>query len=92
MPKQTRSSAVTPRPQGPMPTKVQEDDDQRPVTVTIYGEPVAVELIVEQWEDEEFWWRDNPVVRISYRVTLEGGQELTLFKNMLTGGWYRLTD
>ena len=49
---------------------------------------MPVQSIEERWEDEEFWWRDNPVVRVTYQVTLEDGQQLTIFKNMLTGGWY----
>ena len=71
-----------------MPCNVQENSEQRPVTVTLMGKPLAVESIVEQWEDAEFWWRDDPVVRVTYRVSLEGGQEVTIFKNMLHGGWY----
>lgn len=73
-----------------MPCKVQEDAEQRPVAVTLYGVVVPVESTEERWEDEEFWWRDNPVVRVTCQVTLEDGQRLTIFKNMLTGGWYRL--
>ena len=88
----TRSSTATPSPQVPMPCTVQEDAEERPVVVWLVGVEVGVAAIEERWEDEEFWWRDDPVVRVSYRVTLEDGQELTLFKNMLTGGWYRLTD
>ena len=84
-----RSSTSTPSPQVPMPCKVQEDAVHRPVAVALYGVIVPVESIEERWEDEEFWWRDNPVVRVTYQVTLEDGQELTVFKNMLTGGWYR---
>ena len=85
MPK--KAKATQPRPSTPIPAKVQEDDDQRPVAVTIGGEPIAVEAIVEQWEDEEDW-QDNPVVRVSYRVALEDGQEITIIRNMVTGGWY----
>ena len=72
-----------------MPTKVHEDAEQRPVAVTVYGVSIPVESIEERWEDEEFWWRDDAVVRVTYQVTLEDGQRLTIFKNMLTGGWYR---
>ena len=50
---------------------------------------MPVEFADAWWEDEEFRW-DDPVIRVTYRVSLEGGQELTIFKNMLTGGWYRL--
>lgn len=44
-----------------------------------------MDSIDEWWEDEEFWWRDDPVVRETYLVTLEDGQRLTIFKNTLHG-------
>ena len=90
MPKNSKVSTATPSPQIPMPTKVQEDTEQRPVAVRLFEQEVVVAAIDERWEDEEFWWRNDPVVRVTYRVSLEDGQELTIFKNMLTGGWYRL--
>ncbi len=71
-----------------MPCKVLEDAKQNPVAVTLYEVSVPIESIEERWEDEEFWWRDNPVVRVTYQVRLEDGQQLTVFKNLLTGGWY----
>ena len=61
-----------------MPCKVQEDAEQRPVSVTLYGATVAVESIEERWEDEEDWWRDDPVVRVTSQVTLEDGRHLTV--------------
>lgn len=60
------------------------------MAVTLYGVSVPVESIEERWEDEEDWWKDNPLVRVTYHVTLGGDRRLTIFKNMLTGGWYRL--
>ena len=59
MPKKTRSSTATPSAQIPMPCKVQEDDEQRPVAVRLFGPELAVEAIHDWWEDEGFWWRDD---------------------------------
>ena len=50
----------------PMPCKVQEDNEQRPMVVTLYGATVDVETIEERWEDEDFWWRGDPVVRVTW--------------------------
>ena len=91
MAKKAKSTTATPSPSTPMPTKVQEDEEQRPVAVSLFGVEVGVAAIDEWWEDEEFWWRHDPVVRVTYQVTLEDGQRLTIFRNMLTGGWYRLS-
>jgi hypothetical protein len=38
--------------------------------------------------DEE-WWRERPIVRMYYRVNLEDGRGLTVFRDMLDGAWYR---
>ena len=88
MRRNTQTPTGAPSPQVRKPCKVQEDAEQRPVAVALYGVIVPVESIEERWEDQEFWWRDDPVVRVTYQVTLEDGQRLTIFKNMLTGGWY----
>ena len=89
MRKKPQSPTATPSPQVPMPCKVHEDAEQKPVAVTLYGVSVQAESIEERWEDAGDWWRDDPVVRVTYQVTLEDGQQLTVFRNMLTGGWYR---
>ena len=93
MPKRTKAPAATDslRLGTPMPIKVQEDEEFRPLAVSLLGKLLPVESIEERWEDEEFWWRDNPLIRVTYQVTLEDGRQLTIFKNMLHGGWYRVS-
>jgi len=73
----------------PMPIKVQEDVDLRPLALALDGETIGVESIDNRCEVEEDWWKDNPVVRIYYQVTLEDGRQQTIFRNMVHGGWYR---
>ena len=60
-----RSLTATPNPQIPMPCKVHEDAEQKPVAVTLYGVIVPVESIEERWEVEGDWWKDNPLVRVT---------------------------
>ena len=91
MPKKPQSATATPNPRSPMPARVQEDAEQRPVAVTLYGVSVPIESIEGRWQDAGYWWKDNPVVRVSYQVTLEDGQQLKVFRNMLTGGWYQVS-
>ena len=39
---------------------------------------------VDEWcEVEEDWWKDKPVVRMYYRVTVENGRRLAIFRNMV---------
>ena len=47
--------------------------------------------IDERVEGEAEWWEPEPVFKMHYQVTLEDGQQVTLFRNMKTGGWYHLS-
>ena len=53
------------------------------------GRALRVTTIEDQWEIDEEWWRTRPVSRTYYRVLLEDGQSLTLYRDMLNGRWYR---
>ena len=88
MAKKPQNSTTT-LPRAPMPIQVQEDEDMRPMAVVVDGKSLAVESIDDRSEDEEACWADNPVVKMNYRVTLQDGQQLTIFRNMMHGGWYR---
>ena len=74
----------------PMPIQVQEDVDLRPLALVLDGQTIRIESIDDRCEVEEDWWKDNPVVRMYYRVTLEDGRQLPIFRNMVHGGWYLL--
>ena len=88
MPKKTKE----PRPRIPMPIKVQEsyeEEDFRPQVVTFEGRTLAVESIDERVEEDSEWWENEPVYKMHYRVTLEDGRELGIFRNYKSGSWYR---
>ena len=72
-----------------MPCKVQEDTEQRPIVVTLFREEAGVAAIDDWWEDAEFWWRNDPVVRVTYQVVLDDGPTADHLqeKNLLHGGW-----
>ena len=80
--------ANTSRRAAPMPIKVEEDDDQRPVAFNLMGDKVAVISVDDWWQDEEDWWKDDPVVRKYYQVTTDDGRQLTVIHNVIHGGWY----
>ncbi len=56
-----------------MPARVQEDDDLRPIAVSLEGKRLAVESIDERVEEEAEWW--EPVFKMRYQVTLKDGRE-----------------
>ncbi len=41
----------------------------------------SVEHIDEVWRVAEAWWREAPIQRTYYRVLIEGGRPLTLFRD-----------
>jgi len=83
MPKKTKTP-TEPRPSIPMPVRVQEDEEFRPVAV---GQ-IAVLSIDDRVEEDGEWWEPEPVWKMHYRVILEDGRELGIFRNMKTGSWY----
>jgi hypothetical protein len=42
----------------------------------------------DRWRIDDEWWRERPLSRTYYRVLLEDGQPLTLFRDDVTGQWY----
>ena len=71
----------------PTPVTVEEDGQQRPVSIVLRGSRVRVESIDDQWEIDEEWWREKPIFRTYYQVTMEDGRSITLFQDRLSGGW-----
>ena len=94
MPKKYKPSPITTGPAIPILVKVQEDDGYRPLPVTFEGDTLDVVFIDERWEEEAEWWKPEPVVEMHYQVSLGDGRQLTVFRNVVTGGWYcvRLPD
>ncbi len=72
-----------------MPARVQEDEESRPVAVSREGKYIRVVSIDGRVEEEGEWWEPESVWKMHYRVTLEDGRQLEIFRNMKTGSWYR---
>ena len=49
----------------------------------------AIEVIHERWRIDDEWWRDTPVARLYFAVTLSSGQRLVIFKDLHASHWYR---
>lgn len=58
------------------------------------GAEVRVEVVDEVWRIAEAWWREggpmtgSAQARTYYRVILEGGRPLTIFRDEARGGWF----
>ena len=78
----------------PRPLRVEVDAEARPIAVTRApsrgrtGVRSQVARIEDVWRVAEAWWRSGAQARTYYRVTLDGGRPLTLFRDDATGAWF----
>jgi hypothetical protein len=69
---------------------VEADAEGRPVAVTLRpGERLRVLQVQDTWRIDDEWWRQRPVSRLYWRLTLEDGQVLTLYDDLLARVWFR---
>ena len=50
---------------------------------------VAVALVREEWRVDDRWWTETPVRRRYFDVVLETGENAVVFRDELSGHWYR---
>jgi hypothetical protein len=73
----------------PIPIDVRESAHQTPHAIKIKGRWRSVVSVDDLCNVDEEWWRERPIVRMYYRVILEDGRPITVFRDMLDGSWYR---
>ena len=61
--------------------------DGAPRAVLMNRNRVAVAEVVDTWLVEDEWWR-APLARRYVRLVLADGCLVTLFEDLLAGGWY----
>lgn len=59
-----------------------------PEAVRQRGRWRRIERIAEVWRVDDGWWRPSPVARTYFRVELEGGHLLTLYRDDEKGTWW----
>jgi hypothetical protein len=57
--------------------------------VLLSGRRIAVEAVVETWCIDDEWWRDKPIARVYWRVVLEDGRVVDVYRDLLSGKWWR---
>jgi len=50
---------------------------------------MAVEAIREEWVVEDRWWTRRPLHRHYYELVLADGRNVTVFRDVQVGRWYR---
>jgi hypothetical protein len=86
----------------PHPIRVQVDRQGRPIllypdwkTRDRQGEgeagpskPLEVAAILEEWRIDDEWWR-APISRRYTMLVLDNGHTMTIYHDLVHGGWYR---
>lgn len=72
----------------PEPAKVEEDAAGLPVATRMKRRQVIM-AIEDRWRIDDEWWRREPVSRLYYAVCLASGQRMVLYKDLITGEWYK---
>jgi hypothetical protein len=74
----------------PRSIAVEADGGGRPIAVTLRpGERLRVLDVQDTWRIDDEWWRERPVSRVYWQLTLEDGQVLTLYDDLLARVWFR---
>ena len=67
---------------------VEENPAGEPGLVKV-GRRQAVESIEDRWRIDDEWWRSQPISRLYYAVVFKSGQKVVIYKDLVTGQWYR---
>jgi hypothetical protein len=73
----------------PRPIRVEADEAGGPQAVTLSRRQLLVETVLETWRIEDEWWRERPISRLYYRLLLEDGRTVDVYKALRTGRWFR---
>jgi hypothetical protein len=67
---------------------VEEDASELPVAVRLKRR-LRIAAIEDKWRIDDEWWRAEPVARLYYNVLLASGDRWMLYKDLVSGEWYR---
>ncbi len=73
----------------PKPLQVEVDGEGQPAAVYLSKRRRRTETVLETWRIDDEWWRDQPVSRLYFRMMLEDGRMLTIYRDLLSGQWAR---
>jgi len=68
--------------------RVEEGPDSLPMAVRLPRRQ-RIAAIEDKWRIDDEWWRKEPVSRLYYAVMLAAGQRLVLYKDLVSGEWYK---
>ena len=68
---------------------MEADGEGRPVAVTLSGRRMDVIAVQDAWRIDDEWWRQRPVSRLYFALALEDGRTVTVYRDLVEGGWCR---
>jgi hypothetical protein len=68
---------------------VDTDEEGGPSAVQLSNRLIAIESVVEKWRIDDEWWRDKPIARVYWRVVMEDGRVVDVYRDLTTGKWWR---
>ncbi len=60
-----------------------------PLRLRLAGRWQEVSLARRPWRIDQLWWRGLPISRIYYRVAPADAPPLTVYRDLVSGGWFR---
>ena len=72
-----------------IPVKVQEGEGGVPQSVLLDGRWKRITSVVEDWDVSETLSGEKRLIKSYFRVSTDSVSCLTLFRNQVTGSWYR---
>src|SRR5262245_51212578 len=78
--------------QTPRPIRVAADQRGRPTAVGLGTSRALTQVatIVDRWRIDDEWWRKE-IVRRYFHLALESGRLVTVFHDLVEGGWFLQT-
>ena len=74
------------------PRSIEVEADQEGIPVALLtpgGERHPVHLARHPWRIDQLWWRSGPASRLYFQVAPEDGPPVTLYHDLIGGGWWR---
>ncbi len=72
----------------PQSVRVEEDVSGLPIAVRTTRKQI-ITAVEDRWRIDDEWWRSEPVSRLYYTVLFTSGQRLIIFKDLISGQWYK---
>ncbi len=66
----------------PVPIAVQEDADHAPTAVTLIGRAHPVESVMDRWQIDDEWWRDEVISRMYYQLVVDNGRVVIVYRDL----------